>query len=166
MGTDGQDLTAADAVIWYDANARDTVERHEAVNPAAVNAWLEPFLPRPGGLIADVGAGAGRDAAWLAGKGYEVVAVEPSAEMRRQAEQLGRTNNGRIRWMKDRMPGLDEVHRRGLIFDFILVNAAKSRFRFRLRNLRSLPGNTGPTWRIPARPRTRRSGRASLGTRS
>jgi hypothetical protein len=65
MGTDGQDLSVPDALAWYDTNARKTVERHEALNPAAVNAWLEPFLPPPGGLVADVGAGAGRDAAWL-----------------------------------------------------------------------------------------------------
>lgn len=123
MGTDGQGLNVADAVIWYDANARNAVERHETVNPAAVNAWLMPFLPPPGGLVADIGAGAGRDAAWLAGKGYEVIAVEPSAEMRRQAEQLGRANNGRIRWIKDRLPGLEELHRSALAFDFILVNA-------------------------------------------
>jgi SAM-dependent methyltransferase len=123
MSTDRQDLSAADALAWYNTNAREAVERHEALNPAAVNAWLEPFLPPPGRLVADVGAGAGRDAAWLMGKGYEVVAVEPSAEMRRQAEQLGRTNNGRIRWIKDRLPGLEELHRSGLTFDFILVNA-------------------------------------------
>src|SRR5689334_18084748 len=109
MDTDGQNLGAEDAVLWYDAGAKDAVERQEAVNPAAVNAWLIPFLPTPGGLIVDVGAGAGRDAAWLAGEGYEVVAVEPSAEMRRCAEQLGRTQGGQIRWMKDRLPDLEEV---------------------------------------------------------
>ncbi|MBW0000907.1 MAG: methyltransferase domain-containing protein [Verrucomicrobia bacterium] len=123
MGADGQELNTADALAWYDTHAREVVERHETLNPAAVNAWLEPFLPPAGGLVADVGAGAGRDAVWLAGKGYEVVAVEPSVEMRRQAEQLGRTQSGRIRWINDRLPGLEELHRSGLTFDFIMVNA-------------------------------------------
>ena len=52
----------------------------------------------------DVGAGTGRDAAWLARLGHEVVAVEPSAAMRAEAER--RHPAARIRWIDDRLPGL------------------------------------------------------------
>lgn len=38
-------------------------------------------------LALDVGAGSGRDAAWLASWGYEVVAAEPAAGMRREASK-------------------------------------------------------------------------------
>jgi ubiquinone/menaquinone biosynthesis C-methylase UbiE len=35
----------------------------------------------------DVGAGSGRDAAWLVSRGFEVWAVEPSEVMRREAQK-------------------------------------------------------------------------------
>jgi FkbM family methyltransferase len=38
--------------------------------------------------VLDIGAGSGRDAAWLASLGYEVIAVEPSAAMVREAQRI------------------------------------------------------------------------------
>ena len=53
-----------------------------------VQAGLLEFVPRGRDLLAlDVGAGSGRDAAWLASLGYEVVAAEPAAGMRREASK-------------------------------------------------------------------------------
>jgi protein-L-isoaspartate O-methyltransferase len=39
-------------------------------------------LPAPPARVLDVGAGSGRDAAWLTSLGLEVVAVEPSVALR------------------------------------------------------------------------------------
>jgi 2-polyprenyl-3-methyl-5-hydroxy-6-metoxy-1,4-benzoquinol methylase len=78
-------------------------------------------LPAPPASVLDVGAGSGRDAAWLAGKGYSVLAVEPSATMREEAQ--GRHAVPSIVWMDDRLPSLDAVLRLGAAFDLILVSA-------------------------------------------
>lgn len=78
-------------------------------------------LPDRPGLVLDVGAGTGRDAVWLAVQGHEVVAVEPSAAMRKEGQ--ARHPDSRIRWISDRLPGLEQTLRLGLSFDFILLSA-------------------------------------------
>ena len=67
---------------WYDANARAACERYESVASARVHSWLKDLLPSKPATVLDVGAGSGRDAAWLAAEGYDVVAAEPSSGMR------------------------------------------------------------------------------------
>ncbi|MEJ2375423.1 MAG: class I SAM-dependent methyltransferase [Pseudolabrys sp.] len=79
------------------------------------------MLPDAPALALDVGAGTGRDAAWLTSRGLEVVAVEPSGAMRANAERLHPSPS--IRWISDSLPGLDHVHRLGLSFDLILLSA-------------------------------------------
>lgn len=69
----------------------------------------------------DVGAGGGRDAAWLDAKGYEVVAVEPSASMRSLAARLHPEMS--IQWFDDRLPKLEVVGRSGLTVHVILLSA-------------------------------------------
>ncbi|MFB9771201.1 methyltransferase domain-containing protein [Sphingomonas yabuuchiae] len=72
------------------------------------------------GLALDVGAGSGRDARWLRSLGMSVVAVEPAAGFRRHASA---NPDDDIRWVDDRLPSLDRVHRLGLGFDLILLSA-------------------------------------------
>lgn len=50
-----------------------------------------------------------------------MIAVEPSEQMRARGVILHGTD--RIRWINDRLPGLENVHRLGISFDFILLNA-------------------------------------------
>ena len=110
-----------DAVEWYDDHADEVVSRYESLAPEKLNEWLRGFLPDRGGLILDVGAGSGRDAAWLGSIGYEVIAVEPSEKMRKRGQELH--GAAAITWLDDRLPGLEQVHGRGVSFDFILANA-------------------------------------------
>jgi SAM-dependent methyltransferase len=92
------------------------------VSTEAVHAALLEFIPSGDDLVAlDVGAGSGRDAAWLASLGYEVVAAEPAAGMRLEAQK--RHSDPRIRWLDDRLPDLANIHQLGLAFDLILLSA-------------------------------------------
>ena len=72
-------------------------------------------------MVLDVGTGSGRDAAWLSGKGYDVVAVEPSSRFRTIARE--RHDDPSIQWLADSLPGLKHTFRSGLAFDFILASA-------------------------------------------
>jgi SAM-dependent methyltransferase len=111
-----------DTVTPYDRSARELAARYESVKAEAVHGAFAASLPRGDDRLAlDVGAGSGRDAAWLASLGFDVVAVEPSAAMRREGRS--RHPEPAIRWIDDRLPALDRVHQLGLGFDLILVSA-------------------------------------------
>ena len=110
-----------DAVAWYDSNAEAAAARYEETSAEAVHGWLANLLPAKPGAILDVGAGSGRDAAWLAAFGHDVVAVEPSAAMRDAAARL-HPDMG-VRWIDHSLPALATVARTGLSFDLILLSA-------------------------------------------
>ena len=114
-------IAMSDAIPWYDANVADVSRRYESVAAERVHAWLIDLIPGAPALVLDVGAGTGRDAAWLASRGLEVVAVEPSAAMRAEAQRLHPCPS--IRWIADWLPGLDQVLRLALSFDMILLSA-------------------------------------------
>ena len=78
-------LEPAIAIRWYDQNVSDVSRRYESVPAETVHGWLVDLLPSAPALVLDVGAGTGRDAAWLASRGLEVTAVEPSGAMRTTA---------------------------------------------------------------------------------
>ena len=108
------------AIEWYDHHGSTLVDTYESLDFKAAHGWLLDLLPERRGLILDVGAGTGRDAAGLAALGYEVVAVEPSTSMLREGSM--RHVDARIRWLDDRLPALDATHRTGLAFDLILLS--------------------------------------------
>jgi SAM-dependent methyltransferase len=112
-----------DVITAYDGQADMLAERYEAVLSERMLAEVLPVIPAgsAGRLALDVGAGTGRDAAWLSSLGYEVVAAEPAAGMRRiSAEKHGSRG---IRWMSDALPSLDHVHGLGLAYDLVLLSA-------------------------------------------
>ncbi|MEN9315691.1 MAG: hypothetical protein RIS35_2084 [Pseudomonadota bacterium] len=116
------DLTMIhDPGAWYDSHAPELARSYEAIDPAQLHAWLHDLLPTPGAAALDVGAGTGRDAAWLESLGFEVVAVEPSAAMRAQATALH--PDATVRWIADALPRLPEARRLGMRFDLILLSA-------------------------------------------
>jgi SAM-dependent methyltransferase len=112
---------AVDSIEWYNLHAESVIERHESIRATDANAWLRKDLPRSPARVLDVGAGPGRDAAWLYSLGHKVVAVEPSRRMAAHANRLGRCRN--IEWIDDRLPQLAKVSARKSRFDFILSNA-------------------------------------------
>ena len=112
---------SSDSIAWYDANAASTSARFEAHGAGELNGWLTDLLPPSPAVVMDIGAGSGRDAAWLAALGHEVLAIEPSAAMR--AEAARRHPESPIRWLDDRLPDLTGPIRAGLSADAILLSA-------------------------------------------
>jgi SAM-dependent methyltransferase len=112
---------SSSALLWYEANARSVSERHESLDAETVHRWWLDELPSIPAAILDIGAGTGRDAAWLAGKGHDVIAVEPVPAM--MQEGMRRRPNPRFRWIDDRLPSLDRISRLGISFDLILLSA-------------------------------------------
>ncbi|MCC2956433.1 methyltransferase domain-containing protein [Massilia sp. IC2-477] len=105
----------------YDQHADQLVEQYESLAFEDVHGDLLDILPPAGATVLDVGSGSGRDAAWFAAQGYDVVAVEPSEAMLTRARQLHPSN--RIHWIADSLPDLANVRRLGLSFDLILLSA-------------------------------------------
>ncbi|PVM85791.1 class I SAM-dependent methyltransferase [Caulobacter endophyticus] len=100
----------------YEADGADLVRRFETIDPAGLYAPVAKFIPTAPARIADIGAGTGRDAAWLAGLGHAVVAVEPVAALR----EAGRALRPDLAWVDDRLPDLASL--RGERFDRVLLS--------------------------------------------
>jgi SAM-dependent methyltransferase len=110
-----------DPISWYDANASERADHYESVRGEEIHAWMTDLLPVAPAVVVDVGAGNGRNAAWLASLGHDVVAVEPSSAMRSEGVRLH--PDARIRWLDDRLPSLFSTTRLGLAADAILLSA-------------------------------------------
>lgn len=109
-------------IAWYNQHASDEAPTYDRIDPAQLWRWMRHVLPNDAGFILDIGAGSGRDAAWLASLGHHVVAVEPAQRMREYAQHYH--DHPHIEWLNDRLPALDAVYARPKwTFDCILVSA-------------------------------------------
>lgn len=114
--------TASLGTDYYDAHAPQLAATYESIEAARLNAWLRDSLPTAPACVLDVGAGSGRDAVWFASLGFDVVAVEPSAKMVKEAQHFHPESP--VHWIEgDSLPGLERTLRRGQAFDFILLSA-------------------------------------------
>jgi SAM-dependent methyltransferase len=136
------------SIPHYEQHAARLVEQYESLSSRDVHAGLIDMLPAPGATVLDVGAGSGRDAAWFAAHGYDVVAVEPSDAM--LAHARARHPSSRIHWLSDSLPDLAKVRRLGLSFDLILLSAVWMHIppAARQRSLRKLATLLAPKGRI------------------
>lgn len=114
-------MASPETIAWYNANAPSLVKTYERLAADQVHEWLINLLPGPGARALDVGAGSGRDAAWLASRGLDVIAVEPAWAMRESAIRIHA--NSTVQWMNDALPDLSNVMQLGASFDFILLSA-------------------------------------------
>ncbi len=110
-----------DPTAWYDTHAETVVSRYENVCPHEIYRWCAHLFPPALATALDIGAGSGRDAAFMALKGYDVLAVEPSQRMRTVGARLHAEAN--FQWVDDRLPSLAKVTSYGLSFNLILMNA-------------------------------------------
>lgn len=104
----------------YDKEAAERVARYESIAPEYVHAPVLHLIQDGPCRTLEIGAGTGRDAAWLAGKGHAVLAVEPTAEMREVGMRLHPSPN--IEWLDDGLPDLASVGGRGP-FDLLMLTA-------------------------------------------
>lgn len=108
----------ADAIAWYDAHSAEVARLYERINPNDVNGWLLRYLPTGTAAVLDVGAGTGRDAAWMARRGLRATAVEPSKGM--MSEGSGR-HPETVQWLNDALPELHSLRDRQ--FELVLLSA-------------------------------------------
>ena len=113
------------AAEYYDQHAQDLADSYEAISARAAHPDLQEILGKRFATsqldILDVGAGTGRDAAWLASLGHVVTAVEPSISMQRIARQAHK--NMAIRWVFDELPDLSVICGEDAKFDVIILSA-------------------------------------------
>jgi SAM-dependent methyltransferase len=115
---DGVAVAEETVLQGYALHAADLILSFEALDPCAVLAPVLELLPRQPSSILEVGAGTGRDAAWLAARGHTIVAVEPVNELRRAGMDLHRSPN--IGWVDDHLPALAKMRSLGRRYDLIL----------------------------------------------
>lgn len=109
-----------DVFSIYATTAQKHVTRFEAIPSEDLLAHVADLLPPAPARVADIGAGSGRDAAWFAARGYDVLAVEPVAELRTAAMALH--PSPRIAWLDDRLPHLPALAECGQ-FDLVTLCA-------------------------------------------
>ena len=112
---------SAEAITGYELEGPDLAERFNALSSDEILAPVVDLVPDRPCSVLDIGAGAGRDAAWFAGRGHQVVAVEPARNLREGGLRL--VASDRIEWMDDRLPALTHVLALGRRFDLVTLIA-------------------------------------------
>lgn len=80
-------MTIKDSVDYYETHAEEFIASTVNADVSKLYAEFEIYL-KPEYRILDLGCGSGRDSKYFAGKGYEVVAVDPSSAMCRKTEEF------------------------------------------------------------------------------
>lgn len=105
----------------YASEADDLFARYESLKAEDVHRAVLHLLPTAPARVLDIGAGTGRDAAWFATQGHQVVAVEPTGALLQRAMLLH--PSPRIIWIDDSLPELALLHARHQQFDLIMMTA-------------------------------------------
>jgi SAM-dependent methyltransferase len=111
----------SEPIDWYNAHAADLTRRYEAIDPGDLYSWLLGLIPTKPGIVLDIGAGSGRDAAWFARQGHDVISAEPSSTMRAERQRLH--TEPTVSLVDDRLPELSLLGRHGISFDLLMLNA-------------------------------------------
>jgi SAM-dependent methyltransferase len=105
----------------YAEAAEALAKSYESIGFAEAQGPVLHLMPAAPSRVLDVGAGTGRDAAALAAMGHDVVAVEPTAELRAHARRLHA--DAAIEWVDDALPDLAVLCASGRRFDLVLLTA-------------------------------------------
>lgn len=102
------------------AATADFIAAYDGLSPESIYEHVIDLFPSPSAKVVDIGAGTGRDAAWFAHKGHDVLAIEPVRELREAGQTLHAAAN--IKWLDDRLPHLDAAPACGT-FDLVTLCA-------------------------------------------
>lgn len=110
---------------YYRKHAESLADTYETVStdethPALIKI-IENEFPGQKLRVLDVGAGTGRDAAWMAARGHHVTAIEPSSSMQTVGKKLH--SNKQINWVADSLPKLELISAPSQNYDIILLSA-------------------------------------------
>jgi SAM-dependent methyltransferase len=105
----------------YAEEAEELFRRYESIPASEAHRAVLHLIPTVASRVLDIGSGTGRDAAWFAGQGHRVVAVEPTDAMRIPAMALH--PSPAIEWLDDSLPDLALLCSRGPSFDVVLLSA-------------------------------------------
>ena len=111
----------SNTIRTYSERADSFIKQYEGLTAEQVHPYMDIALPKPALSVLDVGAGSGRDAAWFADQGIDVVALEPADGLREQAKAHHADKD--IHWVSDKLPELGRIHKEGYRFDFIMLSA-------------------------------------------
>ncbi len=117
---------AVKSVAAYDAQANKLCVAYNSLNTPDVLSGIDRILPmkpaRRAPVALDLGCGSGRDAFWLASRGFRVIGADASMEMIRNAWDKN-LYAGRVTYVEDQIPDLRRVKQMALGFDFYLMSA-------------------------------------------
>jgi len=105
----------------YAQEATTLLTMYESIPFEKSKEGVLPLLPPAPARLLDIGAGTGRDAAGFAALGYDVVAAEPTDEMREGAKRLHAA--AKVEWLDDGLPELGVLRGRGDSFDVVTMTA-------------------------------------------
>lgn len=114
-------MNEAAGTAGYGSRALELTAQYESITFEAVHRDVIHLFPQTPVDVLDIGAGSGRDAAALALRGHRVVAVEPTAELRREGQRLHPLPN--LDWVDDHLPTLNVMRGGQKRFDLILLTA-------------------------------------------
>ena len=105
----------------YSSNAEHYYSLYQSISASSVHGYLEQALANitPSTAL-DVGAGSGRDANWLAAKGWQVTATEPAEALLKLAKQH---SNEKVSWCNAALPALEHLPNPHQQFELILLSA-------------------------------------------
>ena len=119
---------------FYNANAIELSQQYLSKSFEQVHKSWSQFLPsiieNPNARILDLGAGAGRDAKYIAEQAakkhqtdnnIQVYAVEPATDLASIGKQT--TQNLKVKWVEDSLPALNVITKKEISFDLILLSA-------------------------------------------
>ncbi len=114
-------LVLKTTINHYSANAEHYYSLYQSISASSVHGYLEQALANITPTTAlDIGAGSGRDANWLAAKGWQVTATEPAEALLKLAKQH---SNERVTWCDASLPALANLPTPHQHFDLILLSA-------------------------------------------
>lgn len=105
----------------YNDESKGFFESYLSISSELIFSDVIDYMPSSGARCLDLGAGSGRDSAFLAKRGCKVKAVEPSKLFRLKATAFFKDLD--IEWIDDSLPSLRKVKALGHCYDFILMSA-------------------------------------------